>query len=434
MPGRVTNWMKYTVLWLTTASLLVLSGSPNSPDWPGWRGPHRDDLSAASGLLKQWPEGGPPLLWQAQGLGAGFSSLAISGNRIYTMGDRRDGQYVLALNRADGKTVWATRVGEAWDDSNAPGPRGTPTLDGDSVYAIGTEGEVVCLNTVTGQVRWQKSMVRDYNGKMMSGWKFSESPLVDGDNLLFTPGSSEALIVAVDKHTGKDIWRAEGGAVVGNAGKDGAGYASMVISEGAGVRQYVQLAGRGLFGVRAQDGKILWSYNRVANNVANIPTPVVRGDYVFASTGYGTGSVLLKLSPSTDGVAAKEVYFLDAKTFQNHHGGFVLVGDYIYGGQGHNNGFPICLDFLTGKVKWGGDIRPEGSQGSAAVAYADGHLYFRYQNGAMKLIEASPDGYKETGSFRIPGVRLPSWSHPVILDGKLYLREQDTLFCYNVRS
>ena len=426
--------MKHSLVCFLMASSLILSGSPNSSDWPGWRGPHRDDLSSESGLLKQWPEGGPPLAWQAKGMGAGFSSIAISGDRIYTMGDRADGQYVLALNLADGKTIWATRIGEAWDDNNAPGPRGTPTVDGDSVFAIGTEGEVVCLKASTGEMRWQKSMVRDYNGKMMSDWKFSESPLVDGDKLIFTPGSFGALLAAVDKHTGKDIWRTEGGARVGAAGSNGAGYASMVISEGAGVRQYVQLAGRGLFGVSAQDGKILWSYNRIANDVANIPTPVVKGDYVFASTGYGTGSVLLKLERSAAGVAAKEIYFLEPRTFQNHHGGFVLIGDYIYGGHGHNNGFPICLEFATGKVQWGGDIRPEGSSGSAAVAYADGHLYFRYQNGVMKLIEASPERYKETGSFRIPGVRLPSWSHPVILDGKLYLREQDTLLCYNVRG
>ena len=406
----------------------------SAADWPGWRGPNHDDVSPDTGLLKQWPANGPPLAWQAHGLGPGLSSIAISGKRIFTMGDRGDAQHVLALNLSDGKPVWSTPIGPAWDDEDAPGPRGTPTVDGDSVYAIGTEGQVVCLDASTGSIRWQKSMVRDYNGKMMSDWKFAESPLVDGSKVVFTPGSFAANLAAVDKQTGKEIWRAEGGARVGNAGSNGAGYSSIVISEGAGVRQYVQLTGRGLFGVRAEDGKILWSYNKIANDVANIPTPVVRGDYVFASTGYGTGAVLLKLEKTAEGVAAKEVYFLDARTFQNHHGGFILLGDFIYAGHGHNNGFPICLEFLTGKVRWGGNIRPDDSSGSAAVAYADGHLYFRYQNGTMKLIEASPEGYKETGSFRIPGVRKPSWSHPVIYGGKLYLREQDTLLCYNVTA
>lgn len=414
---------------LALLSCLILSSS----DWPGWRGPSRDAISTETGLLKQWPENGPALAWQTKGLGAGFSSVAIADDRIYTMGDHGDSQYVIALSLAGGKQLWSTKIGPAWDDEDSGGPRGTPTVDGDSVYAIGTEGEVVCLDASTGAIRWQKSMPRDYNGKMMSDWKFSESPLVDGNKVVFTPGSFGALLAAVDKHTGKDIWRAEGGARVGNAGSNGAGYSSIVVSNGGGVRQYIQLTGRGLFCVNAESGKILWNYNRIANDVANISTPVVRDDYVFASTGYGTGAVLLKLEKSADGVAAKEVYFLDSKTFQNHHGGFILLGDFLYAGHGHNNGFPICIEFLTGKVRWGGNIRPEGATGSAAVAYADGHLYFRYQNGVMKLIEASPEGYKETGSFRIPGVSKPSWSHPVVLGGKLYLREQDSLLCYRLQ-
>ncbi len=402
-------------------------------DWPGWRGAQRDGISAETGLLKAWPEGGPKLDWKASGLGAGFSSVSIRGNRIYTMGDLADGQHVMALNLSDGQRVWSTRIGPVWEDEETGGPRGTPTVDGDGVYAISTEGDVVCLDAASGAIRWQRSIPRDYNGRMMSDWKFSESPLVDGERVIFTPGSFGALMVAVDKKTGKDLWRT-GGSRSGTAGSNGAGYSSVVISNAAGVKQYVQLIGRGLIGVRAGDGKLLWSYNRVANDVANIATPVVRGDYVFASTGYGTGSVLLKLERSADGgVEAKEQYFLQAGTFQNHHGGFVLVGDTIYGGQGHNNGFPIAVEFATGKVRWGGNIRPEGATGSAAVGYADGRLYFRYQNGMMKLIDASTEGYHESGSFRIPGARKPSWSHPVIHDGKLFLREQDTLLCYRIR-
>jgi hypothetical protein len=202
-----------------------------------------------------------------------------------------------------------------------------------------------------------------------------------------------------------------------------------MISNGGGVKQYVQLMGRGLVSVRASDGKFLWGYNRVANNVANIPTPIVQGEYVFAATGYQTGAVLLKLeSDSSGGVKANEVYFLDGKTFQNHHGGMVLVGGYIYAGHGHRNGFPICIEFSTGKVVWGGDIRGAGT-GSAAALYADGNLYLRYQNGVMALVAASPNGYRLNGSFQIPqpAKQYPSWSHPVVLDGKLYVREQDTL-------
>jgi outer membrane protein assembly factor BamB len=411
---------------------IVSVGVMLASDWPGWRGADRSGLSPETHLLKAWPDGGPKLTWSAKGLGVGFSSVSISGNRIYTMGDRGESQYVYALNLADGAIVWSTKIGPAWDDDYG-GPRGTPAVDGDSVYAIGTEGEVVCLKASDGSLKWERSMTRDFGGQMMSQWKFAESPLVDGDKVLFTPGSFGATMVAVDKRTGKDIWRA-GTSRGQTQGSNGAGYSSIVVSEGAGVKQYVQLTGRGLIGVRASDGKTLWTYNRIANDVANISTPVVRGDYVFGATGYQTGAALLKLSKTADGVEAKEVYFLDPKVFQNHHGGFLLVGDFLYAGHGHNNGFPICIEFLTGKIRWGGNQRVEGATGSAAVAYADGHLYFRYQNGAMKLFEASPEGFKETGSFKIPAVRNPSWSHPVISGGKLYLREQDTLLAYNVHE
>jgi outer membrane protein assembly factor BamB len=254
---------------------------------------------------------------------------------------------------------------------------------------------------------------------------------VDGDLLLFTPGARDAAIVAVKKATGETVWKA---AIpdLGEKGRDGAAYSSIVVSNGGGVKQYVQLLGRGLVGVRASDGKFLWGYNRVANNVANISTPVVRASFVFASTAYQTGSALLELQKSGDGVSAKELYFLDSNTFQNHHGGFVLVGNHVYSGHGHRKGFPICLDFVTGKVVWGGDIRNDGT-GSAAVLYADGRLYFRYENGVVLLLEASPEGYKERGSFTIPDVTKPSWPHLAVADGRLYVREQDTLFCYDLR-
>jgi outer membrane protein assembly factor BamB len=405
--------------------------SPAGAAWPQWRGPNRDAISADTGLLKQWAEGGPKLLWQASGLGAGFSSLAIVDGRIYTMGDFGDEQFVIALDGRSGKQVWKAKVGPAWHDEY-PGPRGTPTVDSELLYAIGTEGDLVCLETATGKERWRKSLPRDYSGYMMSVWKFSESPLVDGGKLIFTPGAENATIVAVDKKSGKDIWRATV-PQVGSKGKDGAGYSSIVISQGAGVRQYVQITGRGLVSVRSSDGKFLWGYNRIANNVANIPTPIVRGDNVFASTGYGSGAALLKLSKDGEGVKAEEVYFLEGGQFQNHHGGMVLAGEHVYAGHGHGRGFPICIEFATGKIAWGGDIRNTGS-GSAAVAYADGNLYYRYQNGVVILIEATPGGYKERGSFTIPNVSKPSWSHMVILDGKLYVREQETLYVYNVRG
>lgn len=397
-------------------------------DWPQWRGASRDGSSAETGLLQSWPDGGPPLLWRASGMGTGFSSVSLSGDRIFTMGDLEDGQYVLALDLKNGQRVWKAKLGPRWVDQYG-GPRGTPTLNGDRVYAIGSEGDLVCLNSSDGREVWRKSLTRDFGGKMMSIWKFAESPLVDGDRLIVTPGAKDAAMVALNKETGAEIWRA---AVpnLGSNGKDGAAYSSAVISEGGGVRQYVQLMGRGLVGVEATTGRFLWGYNRVANNVANIATPLVSGDYVFGTTGYGTGSVLLRLSKDGAGVKAEEVYFLAARTVQNHHGGLILRDGFIYTGTGHNKGFPICLEMETGRVAWG-PVRNKG-RGSAAIAYADGRIYLRYQNGLMILAEATPEEYREKGSFMIPDVSAPSWPHPVIAGKTLYLREQDNLFAYDV--
>jgi outer membrane protein assembly factor BamB len=391
---------------------------------------NRDAVSSETGLLPEWGPGGPPVAWKTTGIGAGLSSVSVVGERIYTMGDLADAQYVIALSRADGKILWKTRVGAAWRDEYG-GPRGTPTVDGDLAYAIGTDGDLVCLEAATGKERWRKSLPRDFGGSMMSSWKFSESPLVDGDRVVFTPGARDAAIVAADKKTGATIWRATI-PDLGSRGRDGAAYSSVVVSNALGVRQYVQLLGRGLVGIRASDGKFLWGYNRVANDVANISTPIVRANWVFASTGYQTGAAMLELHKAGEGIEAKERYFLGSSVFQNHHGGLVLVGNHVYAGHGQSKGFPICVDFTSGKVAWGGDIRNAGS-GSAAVMYADGNLYVRYQNGVVLLIQATPEGYRERGSFTIPDVKNPSWPHLVVAGGRLFVREQDALYCYDLR-
>jgi outer membrane protein assembly factor BamB len=427
----VTLARHYHAVSLVIVGGLLAGASVTAADWPGWRGAGRDGVSTESGLLKEWGPEGPPLLWSARGLGGGFSSVAVDSQRIYTMGDTGGDQHVVALSRDDGRILWKMRVGPAWSDQRG-GPRSTPTVDGDRLYALGSEGDLVCLETATGREAWRRSLPRDFGGEMMSRWKWSESPLVDGERLVFTPGARDAALVAVDKRSGREIWRA---AVpdLGPIGRDGAAYSSIVTSNGAGVKQYVQLLGRGLVGIRASDGTFLWGYNRVANRVANVATPIVQGSQVFASTGYQTGAVLLALERAGDGVAARELYFLDSKTLQNHHGGLVLVDGHVYAGHGHNKGFPICVELASGKVAWGGDIRNAGT-GSAAVTYADGHLYFRYENGVVLLIEASPSAYREKGSFTIPNVTDPSWPHLAIADGRLYVREQDALHCYDLRA
>ncbi len=407
------------------------AGDAAEGQWPQWRGPNRDGISADKGLLKSWDNQPPKLAWKASGLGGGFASISIADGRIFTMGDRDGDQYVIALSLVDeGKELWATKIGKGGGGSGYPGPRCTPTIDGERLYAIGIHGALVCLNVDGGDVVWEKDFKKDFRGKMMSGWGYSESPLVDGEKLVCTPGGKDAAVVALDKANGDAIWEAKVGDL-GSSGRDGAAYSSIVISHGGGVKQYVQLMGRGLVSFRASDGEVLWNYNRIANGTANVPTPIVDGDYVFGSTGYGAGSALVKLSSDGgDKVSAEEVWFLEGNKLQNHHGGMVLVDGYLYGGNGHNKGFPICVDVKTGEAAWS-EGRGPGS-GSAAIGYADGHVYFRYQNGVMALVEATPDGYKLKGTFQIPDVKDPSWPHPVIVGGKLYVREQDALLCYDV--
>jgi outer membrane protein assembly factor BamB len=417
---------------LAVVALAVQAAQAETVDWPQFRGPGRDGISSETGLLKQWPADGPHLLWKLEGLGRGYSTLAIVGGTFFTMGDRRahggsEMQCVLAYDLAARKELWATPIGPPHSDG---GPRCTPTVDGDLLYVIGTDGDLACLETATGKIVWRKHFGRDFGGKMMSVWRYSESPLVDGDKVVCTPGGPDATLVALDKKTGEVIWKS---AVppLGPKGRDGAGYASIVAADIDGVRQYLTVFGRGAVGVDAQTGKFLWGYNKIANNVANIPNPIVRGNLVFVTTSYKTGSALLRIKKEGDRFTAEEVYYLDPQQFENHHGGVVLVGDHLYGGSGQNAGNPVCIEFATGKIAW--RKAPVGS-GSAAVLYADGRLVFRYQNGLVALIEADPSEFKVVGKFRTAVSNGPSWPHPVIHDGKLYLRDHDTLMCYDVKE
>ena len=398
--------------------------------WPTWRGAHRDGISAETDLNFAWDKRPPKLQWIVQGTGEGYSSLAIAHGKIFTLGQFDNGQAVVALDQKNGKPIWKTVIStEGSDHGGYRGPRSTPTVDGDRVYVISSQGSIACLDVKDGKKIWEKNF-RDWGQRMMSGWGFTESPLVDGDLVLCTPGGAKAMIVALNKKSGAEVWKCSVPDFA-RRGKEGAAYSSIVISHGGGVKQYVQLIGHGVIGVRAKDGKFLWGYDGVANDVANIPTPICDGDFVFCSTGYGAGSALLELSASGDGVKFQERYFLDGNKLQNHHGGFVLHDGYVYGGAGHNEGFPFCVDLKTGKLAWGGKARGAGS-GSAAAAFADGHLILRYQSGEVAAIEANPKSFKLSGVLRPEYQERESWSHPVILDKKLYLREQNKLMCYDL--
>ncbi len=404
-------------------------GPDSSGDWPQFHGPRRDALCSETGLLRKWPAEGPRLLWKWEDAGRGYSSVSIVRGKLYTMGDRSAGdtesQFVLALDLATQKEIWAARVGRP----HADGPRCTPTVDGELLYALGTDGDLVCLEAATGKERWRKSLVKDFGGQMMSGWKFSESPLVDGDRLVCTPGGKDAALVALDKKTGEVIWKSRL-PELGAKGKDGAGYSSAVVAEIDGVRQYVQVLGRGAVGVAADTSRFLWGYNRIANEVANIPTPIVRGNHVFVTTAYHSGAALLKISRKGDGFVAEEVYRLDPNQFENHHGGVVLVGDYLYGGHGQNRGQPVCIHLPTGEIAW---KAKQPFPGSAAVLYVDGSLIFRYDRGDVAMVEATPQEFRLKASFKPIVSDGPAWAHPVVHDRMLYLRHGTVLACYDLR-
>jgi outer membrane protein assembly factor BamB len=392
-------------------------------DWPQFRGPNRTDVSQEKNLLPAWPADGPAVAWSAKGYGEGFSSVSIVGEQIFSMGDIGDSSYLLAANRGDGKVTWKTKVGQP--GGNYKGTRCTPTVNGGRVYGLGQFGDFVCCEAATGKELWRKSFKQEFGGRH-GAWEFTESPLVDGNVVVVTPGGPEAAMVALNKESGAVVWK---GVIPGG---DVAGYSSIVITEAGGVRQYVQLMANGLVSFAAKDGKLLWRYGntneRFGGNTANIPTPIVQGDHLFASAGYGRGGGLLKVSGNGSEVSVSEVYF--NRDIQNRHGGVVLVGDYIYGDR-DDSGFPWCADWKTGKIRWKKDKRTAGG-GSAAVTYADGRLYFQYDNGVVALVDPAADTYTEVSTFKIPNARPPCWSHPVILDGKLYVRNQDELWCYDI--
>ncbi len=426
-------------LYRQLAWLLILGGvvgvsrttSLQAADWPTFRGADRSGVSPDKGLLQEWPAEGPKLLWQTAGAGRGYSSLAIAGGKIYTLGDKPStaddaDEYLVAFDVATGKQLWKSKTGPAWNSGQPAwqSSRGTPTVDGDRVYAVTPQGLLVCIATADGKQVWKKSLSSELQGKKADGWGYSESVLIDGDRLICTPGGDKATVVALNKLTGEVLWTTV------RDGDRGAGHSSIVITQVGETKVYVQSTGSGPLGIRASDGKLLWA-EEIERTTAVIPTPVVRGDLVYFVAGYGRGAMLLKQIPGANGEVKVEKQYPLKPALGNKHGGVVLIGDYIYG-DSDDKGIPHCADLLTGEVKW--NSRGSG-KGSAAVTAADGRLYVHFADGTMALVKADPAAYTEVGSFKVPGSGdRPSWTQPVILDGKLYIREQDSLLCYDVKA
>jgi outer membrane protein assembly factor BamB len=425
-------------------------------DWPQWQGPDRNSISKETGLLQQWPEAGPPLAWRIDKLGGGDSAPSIADGRIFGMSNRGDEEVVWALAEADGKELWVKPIGSAYQQrmpQSKEGPGCTPTVDGDRIYVLGMSGTVACLKVGDGEILWKRSLTEDFAG-VIPMWSYRESPLIDGDRLVCTPGGPEATVVALNKLTGETIWqcklpeeqaaekpadppaenrgRRRGGFNFGPS--SGAGYSSVIPIELDGQRQYVQLAAKGVMGVAADDGKFLWRYDAPANGMAiNCSTPIFQDGMVFAASAYGAGGGLAKLNKDANGaIEPEEVFF--SKRMQNHHGGMVVIDGALYGANGGNEGGAlICLDFKTGDILW--DERSKRRAPKGSIAFADGRIYYRTEEGTLLLIEPNREAYTEVGRFEQPDrSEAPAWAHPAIANGKLYIRDHDLLLCYDITA
>lgn len=555
-------------LGLVTAGFLLNAAS--AADWPQWQGPDRNAMSQETGLLQEWPTEGPPLAWKTKGLGGGDSTPSVAAGRIYGMSHRGQDEIVWALAEKDGQELWAVRLGPAYTTSwhqSKEGPSATPTVDGDRLYVMGLAGNVACLRVADGQVLWQRHLMADFGGRMPM-WSYRESPLVDGDKVICTPGGTETTMVALNKLTGEVIWKnfvpekagqtaparpenrpnvietdpllsaldkdrnkeisaeelaaaptvlltldknqdgtltedevTPAGAAAGGQGQGqgrrrggglmrmmkahsaldanedgvldateiknavaslqridanrdgkltedeagmkhfgpqdtGAAYSSAIAIDFGGQRQYVQFLATTVAGVSAADGKLLWRYDKPANNMRlNISTPIFHDGHIFAASAYGAGGGVARLTKNSSGeFAAEEVWF--SKNMENHHGGVILHDGALYGANGGNGGgYLACLDFKTGEVLWNERDPDKRRVTKGSVAFADGRIYYRTEEGAILLIEPSRKEYLERGRFTQPErTDKPAWAHPVLANGKLYIRDQDTLFCYDVKA
>jgi outer membrane protein assembly factor BamB len=403
------------------------SSSAGGASWPRWRGPRQDDISPDQGLLKSWPDGGPKKVWTFEGAGMGYAGFSLAGGSLFTMGTRGDGLYVIAINPADGKEIWSQKAGsdeqKGYNTGWGHGPRSTPSFDDGKVYALGPQGSLTCLDAAKGTKIWEKDLVTDFGGRA-GGWGFSESPLVDGNRVIVAPGGTTSPIVALDKKTGDVLWKSS----IEGAGS--AEYASILAADLDGVHQYIKLFQTLLVSVNAETGVELWRSPWPRGKTAVIPTPIVDGNRVYISSGYGAGSKLVEFK----GATATDLW--DNSEMKNHHGGVIKLDTSLYGFS--DGGGLVCQDWGTGMVTWN-----EKSQflQKGAVHLADGMLYcLNESDGTVSLVEASPKGFNLKGQFKLDPQspnRNPKgavWTHPLVIGGKLYLRDQEFISCYDVKG
>ena len=419
--------MHITKTFSSLSVLVAMLSSASADDWPQWRGPGRDGISRETGLNLDWSQKKLPLLWAFREGGAGYSSPTIVGGTLYCQGAAEGSDFAFALDTETGKLKWKQPLGAQFNQDRGDGPRGSVSVDGDALYLIRGGGELDCLAAADGKPLWKKDLKSDLGGALMSGWGYSESPLVDGELVICTPGGDKGTLAALNKKTGAVVWRSVDW-------KEAAGYSSPIVAEVDGVRQYIQFTRGGVGGVGAKDGTLLWSSKIARNDVAVIATPIYHDHLVYVSSGYGAGCGCVRLSRDGDKFKADEQY--SNKKLSNHHGGVVLVGDHLYG-YSDGRGW-VCQNLKTGENAWEekGADRP----GKGSVISVDGRLLcFEENTGSLTCVKASPDGWQEFGRLELPEKsRIQTkdnkvWSHPVIANGKLYLRHHDLLFCFKMK-
>jgi outer membrane protein assembly factor BamB len=399
---------------------LLFAATLSAADWPTFRGADRSDVSTETGLLKAWPEAGPPKLWMNQDVGLGYSGYAVVGGVLYTMGARDAVEYVIAIDTATGAEKWSAEAGPLLTNGWGDGPRGTPTVDGDKIYALSGRGTLVCLNAADGKKVWSANMT-ELGGKV-PGWGYCESPSVEGRLVIVTPGGPQGTLAAFDKNTGQLAWQSA-------EWTDPAQYASLIAVNLNDSRQVIQLTMQSIAGVNAVNGRLLWKTD-FPGKTAVIPTPIFHEGQVFVAAGYGVGCKSVQIGP---GNRVETLY--ESTDMVNHHGGVVLVNGHLYG-YSDKAGW-TCMELKTGAVKWA----DKKSLGKGAIHCADDRLYLlEERTGTVVLIEASPLEWKEHGRFTLSPQttqRNPKgmiWTHPVVSGGKLYLRDQELLFCFDVQA
>jgi outer membrane protein assembly factor BamB len=393
-------------------------------DWPQWRGPQRNGVSSETGLRREWPKPGPRLVWQANDSGDGYSAPSVVGNRIYVLSSRGpDNEFVQALATKDGKPIWATTLGKVGNPKQMPSfdtARSTPTFDAGLLYALGSDGDLACVKASDGRIKWKKSLRADFGG-VPGPSAYAESPLIDGDAVVVTPGGPKATIVALNKKTGATIWKS---AVPGG---DVAAYASAIVVEAGGRREYVQFLSKGLVAVDAKTGAFLWRYDATGKGITNIPTPLAAAGYIYTSQGRGSGG-LIHLADARS--AAPEQVYLQ-RGLPNSIGGSVVIGATHFGTT--NEGL-VAADWVTGKVLW-----QEASVGAGSIVAAGNRLYIHAESGDVVLVEATPEAYREKGRFTPPdrpqstrGPMEKAWAYPAIANRRLYIRELGSLWAYDI--